>query len=374
MTLTVYRNDGSPKAANTQVVGDAPVGSLLAYAGAAVPSDWMACDGRAIARVAYPDLYNAIGTTWGAGDGSTTFNLPDLRGATIIGAGTGSGLTARTLAQKGGEEKHTLTIAELAAHTHPPANASYQFAETLFNASQMTPTGTSFAAIANADPTTGVAGSGTPHNTMPPFAVANWIIRVFPPYKTANLVAPTGAQRVTALPTYPVDGQEIHYVADAANGVLWHLRYNAAGGAYPWEFVGGSSLSSEIEPSETIASGVVYVDLATVGPLVTAPLSGDYWVDFGAWANPGIQAPNYTIWATVKEGTAVASDTKALVWQKYTATSSYGPSFGGQSRGKRVNGITANAPLTMQYKQSANFGAAMAFQNRWMAVRPVRVG
>jgi hypothetical protein len=77
MTLTVYRNDGSPKAAQTQLVGDAPAGSVVTYAGTNIPSDWLLCDGRAVARVAYSDLFNAIGTTYGAGDGSTTFNLPN---------------------------------------------------------------------------------------------------------------------------------------------------------------------------------------------------------------------------------------------------------------------------------------------------------
>src|SRR3982751_6286707 len=77
MTLTVYRNDGSPKAAQTQLVGDAPAGSVVTYAGTTIPSDWLLCDGRAVARVTYPDLFNAIGTTYGAGDGSTTFNLPN---------------------------------------------------------------------------------------------------------------------------------------------------------------------------------------------------------------------------------------------------------------------------------------------------------
>lgn len=93
------------------------------------PSGWLLCDGSAVSRTEYATLYAAIGDTWGAGDGSTTFNLPDLRGRAPIGAGTGSGLTARTLGDSIGVETHahsgktgstTLNANQsgLPAHTH----------------------------------------------------------------------------------------------------------------------------------------------------------------------------------------------------------------------------------------------------------------
>jgi microcystin-dependent protein len=60
---------------------------------------WLVANGAAVSRIGYPDLFKKIGTTWGVGDGSTTFNLPALSGRMPMGAGTGSGLTARTLGQ-----------------------------------------------------------------------------------------------------------------------------------------------------------------------------------------------------------------------------------------------------------------------------------
>ena len=63
-------------------------GIIYPYAGATAPTGWAFCDGQAVSRTAYPKLFEAIGTTWGVGNGSTTFNIPDLRGATIRGAGT----------------------------------------------------------------------------------------------------------------------------------------------------------------------------------------------------------------------------------------------------------------------------------------------
>lgn len=102
-----------------------PIGGTIMWPATTVPALWLDCDGSAISRTTYADLFAVIGTTWGVGDGSTTFNLPDLRGRSIIGAGTGSGLTARTLAATGGAETHALSSAELAAHTHDLANHTH---------------------------------------------------------------------------------------------------------------------------------------------------------------------------------------------------------------------------------------------------------
>ena len=106
-------------------VGSAvPVGAVSAYAGSSDPVDadgttrWMICDGRAISRSTYAHLFALVSSTYGAGDGSTTFNIPDLRGRTAIGVGSGSGLTTRTLASTGGEEVHQLVTGEMPQHNH----------------------------------------------------------------------------------------------------------------------------------------------------------------------------------------------------------------------------------------------------------------
>ena len=83
-----------------------PVGSVEMFAGASAPTDWLLCDGAAISRENYSSLFNVIGTTYGAGDGSTTFNLPDMRNRMPIGAGS-----TYTLNASGGSEY-------MQAHTH----------------------------------------------------------------------------------------------------------------------------------------------------------------------------------------------------------------------------------------------------------------
>lgn len=95
-----------------------PPGLIMEYGAASAPAGWLLCDGTAVSRTTYAALFAIIATTFGVGDGSSTFNVPDLRGRAPMGAGTGSGLTARTLGTTVGEENHTLSSTEMPSHTH----------------------------------------------------------------------------------------------------------------------------------------------------------------------------------------------------------------------------------------------------------------
>lgn len=150
------------------VKGLGTTGDVVQIAGVSLPTGWLLCDGSAVSRSLYAALFAAIGTSFGVGDGSSTFNLPDLRGRVPIGAGTGSGLTARTRGQQVGAETHTLSEPELPAHTHTVP------AVTLGGASGgvVTP-GTLTQASA-----TESTGSGAAHNNMQPSRVVNWIIKL----------------------------------------------------------------------------------------------------------------------------------------------------------------------------------------------------
>ena len=84
--MAIYDKNKNLIAGGT-LYADAPVGSILAFGGEAAPSGWLLCQGQAISRTTYKELFAAIGTSFGAGDGSTTFNIPDLREATTKGIG-----------------------------------------------------------------------------------------------------------------------------------------------------------------------------------------------------------------------------------------------------------------------------------------------
>lgn len=102
-------------------------GVVLPFAGSVAPDGWMLCYGQAVSRTAYAHLFAVIGTTYGAGDGSTTFNLPDLRGRVPAGkdnmGGTAasrlaSSVSGSTLGAVGGSETTVLTTAHMPAHSH----------------------------------------------------------------------------------------------------------------------------------------------------------------------------------------------------------------------------------------------------------------
>lgn len=102
-----------------------PAGSLIPFAGSTAPNGYLLCFGQLVSRTTYSDLFAAIGVTYGAGDGSTTFQLPDVRGRVIsgfdaMGGNAASRLTSvgTALGDAGGSETHVLTEAELAAHRH----------------------------------------------------------------------------------------------------------------------------------------------------------------------------------------------------------------------------------------------------------------
>lgn len=70
-----------------------PIGAIMPFGGGSVPTGWLLCDDSAVSRTTYSELFAVIGTTYGAGDGSTTFNVPDMRASSPVGAGTSTKFT-----------------------------------------------------------------------------------------------------------------------------------------------------------------------------------------------------------------------------------------------------------------------------------------
>lgn len=89
------------------------IGSIIPYSGSTIPTGYLECDGSAVSRLDYPELFGVIGVTYGAGDGSTTFNLPNFSGRVALGASA-----SHALATSGGEESHILDNSEMPSHSH----------------------------------------------------------------------------------------------------------------------------------------------------------------------------------------------------------------------------------------------------------------
>jgi microcystin-dependent protein len=114
-TITVSEN---PDTISIRTIPIVPVGAIMPYAGPASPAGWLTCIGQAISRVDYNALFGVVGVMYGAGNGATTFNLPDCRSRLIVGAGQSPGLSDRPLTATAGTEGEVLTQAQLAFHDH----------------------------------------------------------------------------------------------------------------------------------------------------------------------------------------------------------------------------------------------------------------
>lgn len=150
-----------------------PAGAIAAYAGANAPDGWLLCDGSNVSRKSYPLLFAAIGTAYGAGDGSTTFGLPDLRGRVPMGISS-----SHALASKGGEETHKLAEAELPPHKHA-IRAGWQSQSASVRTDDVVwYNGWGMGSIAWYDSWSG-AGDGCksqPHNNLQPYLAVNYVI------------------------------------------------------------------------------------------------------------------------------------------------------------------------------------------------------
>lgn len=162
-----------------------PSGTIKLYAGASAPTGYLICDGTAVSRTTYADLFTAIGTTFGVGNGTTTFNVPDFRRRVPVGAGgTGTGTLGNALGNTGGAETHTLAISEMPLHGHPyrassgggiGSNTTGGFmVDSDLDQNYSAFTGAPTEAMGEQ---IGGTGGGGAHNNMPPSLVVNYIIK-----------------------------------------------------------------------------------------------------------------------------------------------------------------------------------------------------
>ncbi len=147
--------------------GTMQIGTVLATLLAALPSNWLACDGSSYLRVDYPVLYAAIDAAYIID--ADHFKVPDLRGRTPIGSGTGTGLTPRTVNAQGGAETHLLTVPEIPAHNHTIITSQTFVSGQPQRVKREDSNNTSSVTTQN-------AGGGGVHNNMQPFTAVKWAV------------------------------------------------------------------------------------------------------------------------------------------------------------------------------------------------------
>lgn len=156
--------------ANNKAVPVMPVGCVIPFAGAAAPTGWLLCQGQAISRTTYAQLFSVIGTTYGSGDGKTTFNLPDMRGRVAVGSDTNS------LGMQDGQKSVTLTVEQIPSHNHFSGNPALLYTDYAAAISQ-TPTASGVNNTKGPTRSNSVGG-GQAHSNVQPSLYLNQIIKI----------------------------------------------------------------------------------------------------------------------------------------------------------------------------------------------------
>jgi len=172
LLISLWLRTGASSGGNTS-----PSGMIMAFGSAVLPTGWLVCDGTAVSRTIYAALYAIIGTTWGPGDGVSTFNVPNLQNRFLVGAGNFG------FATLGGATNFTLSVAQLPSHTHTITDPGHTHTD--FAASSTNTAGAAAGAVTTGgmtgSNTTGITinntGSGSPVNFVPPYAAIIYAIK-----------------------------------------------------------------------------------------------------------------------------------------------------------------------------------------------------
>jgi microcystin-dependent protein len=164
-----------PAAPNVNTASSTPTGAIMDFAGSTAPVGWLICNGAVLSRNTFPNLFGVIGTAYGAGDGATTFALPDLRGRVIAMLDTAGTVLPgyTTMGATGGAASVVLTAAQMPTHLHGLKAGPGGNLNAPGSSAGISLDGPSGAWFANTD----IAGNNNAHSNVQPTMVMNKIIK-----------------------------------------------------------------------------------------------------------------------------------------------------------------------------------------------------
>lgn len=200
------------------IAGDTvPIGTIMPYSGNEEPVNWITCDGRELNRFKYEDLFAIIGTTYGEGDGSTTFNIPNLKGKIPVGFDSEDG-DFNAVGKTGGEKTHNLTINEMPAHNHIVNTDGY--CTNVSSGSGFTVPNANTVGV-RANVWTSQTGGNGAHNNMQPYLVQKYIIKAFQSVGiVANILNVKSESTVDTYSCDYINGQTLYQDASGTSSTI----------------------------------------------------------------------------------------------------------------------------------------------------------
>lgn len=237
------------------ITGDTlPIGSIIEWANNTAPINWLLLNGQAVSRTEYSELFELYGTTYGPGDGSTTFNLPDYRTRVPVGYSEGDS-NFGSIGKTGGEAAHTLTVDEIPNHHHP-IYLSNTAGATSYGLSYDNKNGAHFS---NEWAAGEKIGGDQPHNNLQPYIVTNFIVKA---KQSAGIVADVVNNLESTSPTDALSANQgrvlnekvselqTDYIVKQGVSGIWTYRKWASGIAELWN-------ASPINETWNSASGAI---------------------------------------------------------------------------------------------------------------------